>query len=354
LLTIEKIQDWNMVASLKSEWELLSKGIQNEFYLSFPWVMNWCQCFGSGCTPFFVRVRENSSTVAILPIVISQGTLKKLPVRELTLCTNGHSILGGIIAPHQEEEIGKAVWEFLKTQKEWDLFYMTNIPKGACGYSFQNLCELCGLSSRTFTSFMYNLSFKGSWEEYWKNQSANFRSNHNKALRKLERRGELTFRVSESKQEFIDDMDILFEVDSKSWKKDGGEVMSDYAQLVNYYKGFGSAVAGCGRSFVSILSVGGNPIAAMLNIDVGGWNYGAKISCIEDSENSSPGFLLLIYSLRDAWLKGKKGFCFLSGDNVWQRFRGDKQEVVSRMVFNPSVYGRILSLVDTFTRKLNV
>lgn len=352
MLIVEKIGGWDNIKGLKAEWDNLAEMGPQDFYLSFSWIMHWYNHFGREFPSFFLRVRGDGKTLAIFPIITARGTWRRLSVRILRLCQNGHSIFGGIIAPKGEIEISKAVWQFLRQQNDWDVFHLQNVPKKRAGHVFLGLAGVCGLGSITTEGFQYYLPFENSWESYWDSQSRNFRKNFRSTVRKLEKEGEISFWVSRTPEEFIEGMQILFEVDALSWKKDSGEVMANDPLLMSYYEGIGTAVAAdSNKSFVTVLRVGGKPVAAMLGIDSCGWIFGLKLSFVGDRENSSPGFSLLVFLIKEAWVNGKRGFYFLSGDQIWSRFKGQKEDIITSTVFNDKPYGRLLFGIEKLVRK---
>lgn len=353
MLAVEKVVTWDGVAALQESWERLFQSAGGRFYTSYAWISHWARCFGHEYTPFFLIAKEEGKVVAICPMVMAKKAWRRLPVRFLSLCINGHSPFGGIVAPREEEGISRAVWSFLKNDPEWDVLALANTRRDLPGHALEREAPSSGLRSIAASRFEHCLKFEGTWDAYWQSQSKNFKRTFKRTLTTLEGRGAVSTRDYGSPSEFREGMSIFLTVDSSSWKKTSGEAIADFALLVRYYTGIDAAIPRPAESFVTVLSAGDSPLAALLVVVNDGWMYCLKMSFVEDLESASPGLLLVTLAIRKGWERGLKGVRFLSGHHTWARFKGGGEELTTRLVFNKTVRGRLASGLETLRERVS-
>lgn len=354
-LRVEQLGTWDEVFRLKAEWRDLTAMQPLAIFLRWDSIQAWIKCFGQGMRPYFLKIVDGATTVGIVPLVAKTGKWRRLPVRQLTFCRNSHLPWGGLVAPCREEEIGAAVWDYLRKQSDWDVLRLDLIPLTGSGVAFQRQAQDTGFPSFAMHSHQFYLQLDGTWESYLAGRSQNFRRNIRRTGQKLEHMGPVTIEVADKPDAVTKAMDIFLEIDAQSWKKVSGEVIASQERLKRYYTQLAVNCAHEGRAWVVIGWAGNNAVSAMLCLRDERYAYGLKTSFIAELQTgtTSPGSFLLASCLQESWRRGLKRFYFLSGNPEWGRWADQQEEFVSRVVFRSSWYGRCLAGVEQFKHRLD-
>ena len=345
---VERVQTWPEVLALEDEWRQLTAGQAMSVFESWEWLETWIRSFGGSLTPYFLQIFQGSQAVGLIPLVAERTKWRRLPVRQLRLCVNGHSPWGGIAGAHISACGAAAAWKYLASQGDWNLLKLEMIPEGGMGMSFQQ--DVSQLSSRSLVgrSDQFYIDLTEDWPTYLSRRSVNFRRGLKRTRQKLEEEGALRIEIADTPETFGNALNEFFSIDLQSWKSSKGEVMTANHSLTQYYSDVATSAVRRGRGWLVMSRVGGTAISAMLCLQEGEAVYALKTSFVSlyGSGTVSPGYLALAAALEESWRRGMKRFYFLSGKSEWGRWTEQRQAFVSRIIFHPSWYGQCLGLLE--------
>lgn len=351
-MRIERVDSLKGVRDLAPDWERLwGEDASANLFSSFEWVETWLEHFaciapdaeGDGGPralrrpdrdarprPHLLVAREGEQPVAIVPLVRDQWRWGPLPARMLSLPVNGHSPASGLVAPRRVPEVASAVLEHLATAEGWDLVRLGGVPRGAALTTA--LVERARRSGwQVGDSVLAGSSIvrvTGTWEDYLRSRSHNFRKSLGRAERAIGRIGPTSIEQHEGADAVRAAMASFVEVDRESWKAESGESIGLRQDLASFYSTVAARCAERGRAAVWILRAGEEPAAATLCVRDREWLYVLKSSFKAKfgSAYLSPTFILVGEILRDAWRRAIPGIDFLHHSAFTERWANGCRE----------------------------
>ncbi|GAB3661899.1 hypothetical protein GCM10027596_22560 [Nocardioides korecus] len=139
------------------------------------------------------------------------------------------------------------------------------------------------------------------------------------ARRRLDRAGTVTFSMESPRDPAQVDL-LLAEfvtVEARSWKRGAGTALAVDDPMRDFFRAFCRASAATGILRFAMLRVDGTAVAAQLATEVQGRFSLFKIGFDEAYARSSPGNLLMEFSLRSALDRGLTTFDFLGSEEPW-------------------------------------
>lgn len=354
-MKLEIIDSVDALIARRAAWEqLYLEDSQGGIFLSPGWILNWLAHFGADKTLRFLWLTEDNQLVALFTFILQQGRWRRLPVRQLTYCINSHSVRGGyLVRTGYAEAAIKVVSDYLKKRSDWDMLVADGNPLPT--QWFQS--ALLGSQWKSVRSSPWEHSFlaiSADWESYFLTLSHDFRRNLKRTERDLTKLGAITFQLATSPDDIQLAFDAMREIDAASWKAKNGETIDATANLSSYYLGLASEFAAAGKLVLAILRVGGEPVAMIMAIHDKGILYTMKTSFKINSGSAriSPGNLVMLHLLKNAWSRGYSGIDFVSKQPYTEKWKASTQAFCRDLLFNAGLYGKTLHILETAYCKL--
>jgi hypothetical protein len=233
MLAVKTITNFNDFLKIKKTWdELLDKsGLYNP-YLTHDWFRIAYPYFKKNEELFLLLVFDQDEVIAIAPLLISKEKYLGLPVKKICFLENVHTPFQDIIIAERKKESLTTIIDFLhKNIQMWDILELKEIRSTS-----ENINILNNLISNR-NNFHHQFSMSRSWsiptnmtlEEGLNKLKPKVRREFNRKIRRIEKLGELSFKIVTEPKEIERHLDIFFDFYEQSWK--GKERKAEF-----YYK----------------------------------------------------------------------------------------------------------------------
>lgn len=270
-----------------------------------PWSLRVC----------IARDRQDNA-VAILPLVLVEGSMFGAHRRILSVPVNFHAPRSGLVATRFDAQIAAALADALMGCADWDVLILDglSVADGRADLLASALAMRGIVSAREWQWPSASLRFDGSHESYLAGGARqHFRRSLVKSTNGITKLGAIAFERHCGHDAATIGFDLFLQVDAGSWKARSGESIAQVPALGNYYRALCHRLADGLGIEIWIMRVGGAPAAAFLCPHDGQVRYTLKSSFHESfaGANHSPSLVLLAEIVRHAWHDGSRGFDFV-------------------------------------------
>ena len=178
------------------------------------------------------------------------------------------------------------------------------------------------------------LRIRDNFAEYRGSLSGNFRSNLNKAAKKLHKLPDVKFSFLSENKATAEYLTQLIEVEAKSWKKDAGTAITDSLTAVAFYQSLTQRLSNAGFLEWQILEAEGKTIAINLAIRLKRLILIWKLAYDPAYSKCSPGSLLLEEAVKLACESKDIDEINLMTDHTWY----DNWKMEKRSYYNLRLY----------------
>ncbi len=322
MLFIEEIRETERFRSLASDWNsLLPQSEANNIFLTWEWVFNWWQVYGSGKQLHVLIVRDpHRGVVAIAPLYHHTKTfLGGLSVNEVRFLGTGEDVspdyLDLILMKGLEKEAIDILMGYLAAEKDWDVLHLTDmlstsitadlIPRAAADHRL-----ILERGERAVCPYIRLLP---DWDEYVRSLSSNMRFNLKRRMRNLEKDFRTRYFVWQDLDGLESAMGRLASLHNKRWDQKGARHSFSSRQYHAFHQAVAREFALKGWLQLSCLELDGE-IAAILY----DYRYGEKIYYYQGGFDPSLykyslGLVLRAYVIQKAIRDGIKEIDLLKG-----------------------------------------
>jgi CelD/BcsL family acetyltransferase involved in cellulose biosynthesis len=294
------------LAPLREDWSRLADASGNLFS-TWEWADAWWRNIGGERPLHIVVAREEDGTaVAILPFYLERG-------RPRTLRFVGHGPadrLAPVSAPADRERAAAALREALDGGlADWQVAVIDRLP-GEEGWP-----ALLGEAPlRTEASPVLDPEGR-DWEAFLAARSKNFRDQVRGRERKLGRKHEIGFRLTEDRAQLDVDYDALVRLHRERWGEESRSFVPPREQL---HREFAAAALERGWLRLWTLEVDGKPAAAWLGYRFGGCEWYYQAGRDPALEREAVGFVLMAHTIRAALDDGVREYRLLLGGEAYK------------------------------------
>lgn len=378
-MRVELIETEDALRALEPVWESLWRADPAaDVFTSFDWFLNWWEHFGHGRGSYGLVMRDGDRWVslpgrdtrlhvlvvwdqgealAIAPLLLLHGWWQRCPVRILAPPLNNHAPRSGFLMSRASRAAVAAVVEYLARSRQWDLMLLDGIP-GQSGL-VPTLSEVAARrlrpGQRQLPWFHAYLAVEGTWEQYLKQKSENFRRSLRRAERALAQLGTVTVEQYEGLDTVqTTGMPAFMEIDRESWKARDGESIALHSHLGAYYGALATQFAKKNQCEIWTLSIANEPAAAFLCLCDGRVLYILKSSYKDKfgSSQLSPSFVLMARIVQDVWRRKLSGIDCVGQVPFLERWTPERLEFDRLVVFGHHLYPGCVQLVDRLTRRV--
>jgi CelD/BcsL family acetyltransferase involved in cellulose biosynthesis len=318
--------------SLREEWTTLAEQGRNVF-ATWEFAATWWEHFGAGRRLVTVGCRDSSGELfAILPLYF----WRRRPLRVLRFLGNGAGdILGPVCRPDCARDAARALRRLLVSAPwDWDVFVGENLP-GKQDWPRQLGGHLIRREGNPV------LRAPDGFEEFLARRTPNFRSAVRRGERRLARRYEVRFRLSDSTT--LDaDLDVLFRLHQARF----GARSSFGGGRTAFHLAFARQAHERGWLRLWILELDGRPVAAQYGFRFGGVESFYQSGRDPELRRESLGMVLLSHAIRSGADEGVREFALLRGHERYKyRFATDDRGLDSVCVTRGPAGAAALALV---------
>jgi CelD/BcsL family acetyltransferase involved in cellulose biosynthesis len=302
-VTLDVVHD---LAELREDWTRLADASGNLFS-TWEWADVWWRHLGDARPLHLVAARDDSGAVfAILPLYLARG-------RPRTLRFVGHGPadrLAPVAAPEDRSRAAAALREALDSGlADWQVAVLDRLP-GEEGWP-----ALLGEGAfRTEPSPVLDPEGR-DWEAFLASRSKNFRDQVRGRERKLGRKHEIAYRLTEDRARLDADYDALVRLHRERWGEESRSFVPPRDQL---HREFAAAALERGWLRLWTLDVDGRPGAAWLGYRFGGAEWYYQAGRDPALEREAIGFVLMAHTVREALNEGVSEYRLLLGGEAYK------------------------------------
>ena len=296
--------------SLREEWTNLAEQGQNVF-VTWEFATTWWEHFGAGRRLVTVGCRDSGGDLfAVLPLYF----WRRRPLRVLRFFGNGAGdILCPVCRPERADDAARALRRLLEVAPwDWDVFVGENLP-GEQDWPRRLGGHLIRREGNPV------LRAPDGFEEFLARRTPNFRSAVRRGERRLARRFQVRFRLSDSAT-LDGDLDALFRLHQARF----GEQSTFGGGRTAFHRAFARRAHERGWLRLWILELDGRPVAAQYGFRFGGVESFYQSGRDPELRRESLGMTLLSHAIRTAADEGVREFALLRGHEPYKyRFATD-------------------------------
>ena len=318
--------------SLRDEWTNLAEQGQNVF-ATWEFATTWWEYFGAGRRLVTVGCRDSGGELfAVLPLYF----WRRRPLRVLRFVGNGAGdVLGPVCRPERAADAARALRRLLETARwDWDVFVGENLP------GEQDWPQRLGghLIRREGNPV---LRAPDGFERFLAQRTPNFRSAVRRGERRLARRYQVRYRLSDSTT-LDGDLNALFRLHQARF---GGQSAFG-GDRTAFHRAFARRAHDRGWLRLWILELDGRPVAAQYGFRFGGVESFYQSGRDPELRRESLGMTLLSHAIRSAADEGVREFALLRGHEPYKyRFATEDRGLDSVCVTRGRAGAAALALV---------
>ena len=343
---VSRIDD---LANLRDDWDKLAPK-QGSYmpFLCFDWFRLWIEHFLDNHQLLVLLLYEHGDLQTIAPLLIKQQRFKGIPVRKIELIGNVYSpfryFLFDQLGNEQRVAYLSIILKFLaKSYSQWDFIDVSAIPGE--NRSFDVLKEAtnkAGLSCSEYFSFgdwyLDDIAYSG--DEYIANLPKKIRKDVPYCQRRLQKIGNLEFKLIRNQGGVDDYMDLYYWVYSKSWQRREGVGPT-------FHRDLAKLAAKNGWLRLGFLFLDGSPISAQFWMTCSNNSFILKTVYDQDYRKYSPGKILTAEMMKYVIDIDKvKTVDYVQGDESYKKdWTPKRRERKGLLVFNDNIKGKYLALL---------
>jgi CelD/BcsL family acetyltransferase involved in cellulose biosynthesis len=345
-----------LVEQIAGEWRRLcdESGDEEVFYRP-EWAQAYLQAFEPKAEVVMISVWAGERLRGILPLVSRRTSMSGLPVVQLTLPANVHSLRASLTVCHGEEGTAalKALWQATKNLPQWDLIDVANAVEGSALDRLVALAQADGYrTARKRTSQTLYLPIdasagastpekSGAQPPWLAGTRPKFRSHLRRAKRQLEEQGTLELKHYGAADP--EALEKFYALEASGWKGAEGTAIKCHPSTRQFYDAVAQAAEHDGYLSLDFLELNGKPIAGHFGFNLRGRYFLAKAGYDEAFRRHGPGQLLVNEILAQTRERGLHEFDFV-GPATWDesRWASARRTNYRVFIFRKGWYGALL------------
>lgn len=343
---VSRIDD---LANLRDDWDkLASKHGSYMPFLCFDWFRLWLHHFLNGNELCVVFLHEGHNLACIAPFLRKRERFKGINVRKIELVGNVYSpfryFLFDQLGNEQRVAYLSIILKFLaKSYSQWDFIDFSAIPGE--NRSFDVLKEAinkAGVSCSEYFSFgdWYLDDIACSGDEYIAALPKKIRKDVPYCRRRLQKMGNLEFKLIRNQGSIDDYMELYYWVYSKSWQRREGVGPT-------FHRDLAKLAAKNGWLRLGFLFLDGTPISAQFWMTCSNNSFILKTVYNQDYRKYSPGKILTAEMMKYVIDIDKvKTVDYVQGDEPYKKdWTPKRRKRKGLLVFNNNIKGKYLALL---------
>ncbi|MGM0575306.1 MAG: GNAT family N-acetyltransferase [Myxococcota bacterium] len=323
-MQIRTVRDLDALAEHGEAWNRLAeRAPQGVPMISWAWVSAYLRHrLGPEESWLAVLAFDGDDLVGVLPLIDGPREDPWPHLRVLTAPRDPHTICGdALAAPGREHEILPALVEAaLDAVPDAARLDLERVPSTSPTVALARPSTGPVLWTRHAAGRGGYLAIRGDFEGYRADLSSNFRSNLNKARRKLDRLDGVRYSFLHGDRADPADLDRFLEVEADNWKGREGTAIACSPDLVAFYRDLVGGLAEAGWLEWQFLEADGRDLAANLAVRIGGRVVLWKLGYRDGDSKCAPGNLLLEACIERAFEEGLREVDMMTDHAFYERW----------------------------------
>ncbi|MGI9415437.1 MAG: GNAT family N-acetyltransferase [Hyphomicrobiales bacterium] len=339
--TLDVVTDLDGLIALKDEWERLETeaAAAHNFFQSFTWCSAWARAYlaASGDTWLKTIVgRRHGETVMIWPLMV----VRHGPLCVLKWLSDPVAHYGDVLVERTDEARAwlEAAWEKLTRDPSIDGMSLRYVREDAAVHELLH-AKCVALPNRDVARYLDLKAFE-SPKRYDEALSRNQRSQRAKLRKKLERQGELGFRVASGGDGFDNAVHLALAF-KKSWLDEHGLAggVVDDPRFEQVFMDVAQGLDAQATSVAGLLTLDGWPIAVDLSFRFKDHYFGFVLAEDGAARTHSPAKVLL--DMRQKWCVEERygQFDMMAPDDPFKQHWSNQAVSVDHFVVSTNLWG---------------
>jgi CelD/BcsL family acetyltransferase involved in cellulose biosynthesis len=314
---VEVVTDATSLQSLRPEWNVAAREQEN-LYLTYEWMVSLWESHFDRSGVEFLQLR-NGALSGLVPLVAEPIRKHGFPFLQYGLLTNrygrNHNEL--LLRGDTEEALRRVLSEIRR--RRGDIFLVGSV---AADSATAPLLERVAKQERfrpiteEYVRSPY-LALEGTWDDYLKAKSGNFRSDLKRKGNKASR-ASAEFRLLTGPDTVPGLLETVYAIETKSWKEESQTSITTNPTARGFYDRFLPRAAEAGWLHSFVLHLEGKPVAYDMGILFANRYYMLKTSYDTEWSEWSPGIVLRQHVIRSLFEGGVREHDFLGDDDAWK------------------------------------
>ena len=338
----EIITDFFQFTKLREEWNaLLDKTNNRNPFLHHEWLSSWWKAYGKDKELFVICVSENEKLIGLIPLMRYKTKFLGLPMEILGFISNhwvGLDFIGlETDLPKCLEALRRCV---LKENKIAVLSYFKENSRNLelMKKNFSNGSIKPYLTQKYATY----IQAQGTWQDYLKSRSHNFRHVSKKKLKSAQEWGTISFDHLTKDINIEQVLRELKEISSHSWQGKKGVAVLSTQEGETFYEELLKEWVPQGIVDISFLRINDKAIAYNVGFNVSGHLYLFDTAYHEDFKKISAGSILNNFFIEDLFKNGFKVIDFGYMADYKQSLTENVANIYDVTLFPNSPKGKVL------------
>lgn len=310
-------------------------------FLSYEWLSSWWRHFGKGNQLCVVVAEQDGAPVSIAPLM----RVEWAGFTKLQFLGQPFSDYGDFITTDGTNSGVEPLLEFLKYKLRWDALELRgirgdspNLP--ALQAAWPATARLNQWRRWTLAPF---LPIRCGWSEYRDGRRKGLMSDTRRKIRRLEEKGELTYRECGTLERGLQLLDQFARQKSQRFAATGATDILANGAVLEFYKEVTRRLWDSGQVHISSLDLDHQPIATHFGF-IAGQRYFYYMPSFDSTFSLySPGRLIVFNLIENSFLKGLGEFDFMNGSEPYKyEWASDERPVYELRAFTRSPLGLAL------------
>jgi CelD/BcsL family acetyltransferase involved in cellulose biosynthesis len=350
-LRIRRVQSEAEFLALAAAWtDLAARSGQTSPFMSHDWFACCWPAVRPERRPEVLVVEDASHLAAIIPLMEWTERQRGMPVRRLALLECPDTPFIDVLVAGSAPPVAAALIEHLGERRDWDVASLQKLPAASPMLKALEAALPGRLPwRRANASVSPYLAIEGDWDAFWKGTSQRFKKTCRNIQNRLERAG----RVAIEEHTQVDPEGPLFgellDLSRRSWKGDRGVAIATMPNMQGFFAALTRRASELGWLSVWTLRLDGRLVAMEYQLRHDGRVNALRADFDPALREVSPGSALNFAVARALFERGGvHEYDMGPGLNEYKlRWATDSHDAGHLMVYRPTVYGRLLHLLDS-------
>jgi len=349
--------------ALRDAWNLVAASSQGEAaFCSHEWFDAAWQWRQQTARLYVLCFFSEDRLAAVLPLVLREGRMSGLPVRELAFLAVPDTQSCDVIVAEQDRASGIAAFaaELERRRGEWDVMRLHYLRPGSVAAStLRAALEGRGFATRVVAApgnpFV---ALDASWEAYYATRSRRLKKSNNLVANRLHKAGEIRIDWlapdADNRMDIDSFVDRAIAISARSWKTRTRNSL-DNPGPQSFIRCLARGAARRGWLSIWILSLNERPLAMEYQLIADGSVYALRSDFDTEFDAVSPGTHLSGHLLKQLFGKGLRRYYMGPGNNPYKYRWTDNVEPVEELtVYGRSLAGRGIAAWETTLKPISV
>ncbi len=339
-MIVERIQSAEEFFQLRDEWTVLLEGSRSRcLFLTHEWLSTWWKHLREDRQLSILAARENGRLIGVMPLAMRPPQYARMMPRVLEFVASGiigSDYLDAVIQPGGESEVLRDFSRELI--RSGLMLQFSQLRRDGCVVGA--LPEMMRKDGWTALETRINVCpfidlTNHSWESYLASLGSSHRYNFNRRLRALSKSFNVAFETIRASDDAARALGIVIDLHTRRWDQRGDSEAFPDSSTIDFHKEFVQRAAGCGWLRLMVLSLDGQPAAAIYGFRFGSTFYFYQSGFDPAYGKHSVGLVMMGLSIKAALEEGATEYDLLHGDEEYKFHWARNQRELGRLEMHP-------------------